>query len=100
MAKIHHLTAVALLALPALFASTPSWACACCGTWKVTGVASNDVLNIRSGPGVSYAKIGSIPPDTACVWKSAGCSGNWCRVSYAGVEGWANTRYLTYFAKP
>jgi len=30
--------------------------------WRVTGVAANDVLNMRSGPGTQYAIIGSLGP--------------------------------------
>lgn len=75
---------------------TPASACACCGTWQVTNVASYDVLNMRAGPNVSYSKVGAIPSGTACVIKTGGCVGNWCRVSYAEMTGWVNTKYLRY----
>ncbi|SFP96306.1 SH3 domain-containing protein [Tranquillimonas alkanivorans] len=31
--------------------------------WRVTGVAREDVLNIRMGPGTEYPVIGALPPD-------------------------------------
>ncbi len=76
--------------------TTPSFACACCGTWKVVRVAENDVLNIRTGPSVRYRKIGAIPSGSGCVIKSNKCRRNWCRISYADQTGWVNVRYLSY----
>ena len=77
-------------------AGTPALACACCGTWQVTNVASDDVLNMRAGPNVSYAKVGEIPAGSGCVIKSGGCVANWCRVNYAEMTGWVNVKYLRY----
>jgi len=71
-------------------------ACACCGTHQVTGVAQYDVLNMRAGPGVRYSKVGSIPAGSGCVLKSRNCRRSWCKVSFAGQEGWVNARYLRY----
>lgn len=76
--------------------SAPVSACACCDTWKVVRVASNDVLNIRSGPGTRFAKVGAIPSGSGCVVKTGRCRGNWCRVSYIKQKGWVSTRYLEY----
>ncbi|MBU2581592.1 MAG: SH3 domain-containing protein [Alphaproteobacteria bacterium] len=87
----------AILAAGALSsAPTPAAACACCGTWQVTNVAAEDVLNMRAGPSASYAKVGEIPSGTACVIKTGGCVANWCRVSYADMTGWVNVKYLRY----
>lgn len=77
-------------------ATTPAFACACCGTWQVTDVAADDVLNMRAGPNASYAKVGEIPSGSACVIKTGGCVVNWCRVSYADMSGWVNVKYLRY----
>ncbi len=42
-------------AIAFLFAATPLWATADGPDfWQVTGVASNDVLNMRMGPGADY----------------------------------------------
>jgi len=61
----------------------------------VVGVASWDVLWIRSGPSTRYDRVGSIPFNgcgVAVNWSA--CRGSWCRVHYRGVSGWAHTRYL------
>jgi len=59
----------------------------------VTDVAYNDVLNIRAWPSARSRIVGFIPPDGRGVilirWK-----GNWGRISYEGVEGWAHMNYL------
>jgi len=82
---------MAILLAAALNFSTPRPAQAAC----VVDVASWDVLWIRSGPSTRYQKVGSIPYNgcgVRVVWND--CSGNWYRVSYRGVWGWAHTRYL------
>ena len=73
-----------------------AFACACCGTYQVTGVAQHDALNMRAGPSVRYSKVGSIPAGSGCVLKSRNCRRSWCQVSFAGINGWVNTRYLRY----
>ncbi len=78
----------------------PALACACCGTWKVVNVAAHDSLNVRTGPGVGYSKIGAIPSGSACVLKSSECKGKWCRVAYGELIGWVNTGYLRFFNSP
>jgi len=84
--------------------------------FKVHGVASNDVLNMRSKSNPSSKKVGEIPPGADCV-KNFGCKGGltisefmdlskkeqaviqrkrprWCQVEYRGVKGWVSARYL------
>lgn len=82
--------------------------------FKVTGVASDDVLNIREKPSASADKIGEIPADGTGI-RNLGCGGGltfgewqgatqaeraaaarkrWCRVSYRGIEGWVAGRFL------
>ena len=82
--------------------------------FKVNGVASNDVLNIRKGPSASADKIGEIPADGTGI-RNLGCEGGltfgewqratqaeraaaarkrWCRISYRDVEGWVADRFL------
>ncbi|MDP2620708.1 MAG: SH3 domain-containing protein [Hyphomicrobiales bacterium] len=49
-------------------------------------------LNLRTGPGASYARITVIPGGG---WVDLiGRSGNWCDVSWAGYRGWVACRYL------
>ncbi len=98
MTKLFITTGVSLFVLIA--SAAPSFACACCGTWQVTKVASDDVLNIRSGPGVKNKIVGVIPSGSACVIKTGKCYKNWCRISYAGQKGWVSNRYLRYFKSP
>lgn len=82
--------------------------------FAVTGVAADDVLNIRDAPSAGGGKIGAIPPDGRHI-RNLGCQGapsfaeweqmsepqrrqashrRWCRVGYAGIEGWVAGRYL------
>ena len=84
--------------------------------YKVTGVASNDVLNIRSKANPNAKKVGEIPAVANCV-KNLGCKGGltmseftvlskkeqaailkkrprWCQVEYQGIKGWVSARYL------
>ena len=51
-------------------------------------------LNLRAGPGPQYQVIGLIPSDSSV--DVAGCldAANWCRVTFAGTEGWASGDYL------
>lgn len=82
--------------------------------FRVTGVAADDVLNIRSRDSASSDKIGSIPHDGDGI-QNLGCTGGlsyaewseateaeraaaarnrWCRISYDGIEGWVAGRFL------
>jgi hypothetical protein len=84
--------------------------------FRVTGVAEDDVLNMRAEPDPQAKKIGEIPPDGTCV-RNLGCRGGltfqeftelsekqkaqrlkenprWCKVEYRGVEGWVAGHYL------
>lgn len=73
--------------------------------WKVTGVASDDRLNIRSSPSPSSALVASVP--TGTVLRNLGCreaaSARWCRVGSLaddGVDGWVNARFLRESGPP
>lgn len=94
------LFAALVLAVASMAGSSPASACACCGTYQVVGVAPDDVLNIRSGPGSKYRKIGEIPPNSGCVIKTGKCRSKWCEVDYAEMHGWVHTRYLRFMATP
>ncbi len=63
-------------------------------TYRVRGVASWDRLNIRSGPSARRAIVGSIPATGSGVHCLGPCQGNWCRVSWRGIVGWTNMRFL------
>jgi uncharacterized protein YgiM (DUF1202 family) len=70
--------------------------------WRVHGVHSWDVLNVRNGPGVSYHRVDALPHNARqvqvvnCVniQTSRGYA-NWCLVNWQGYQrGWVNSRYL------
>jgi uncharacterized protein YraI len=75
------------------------------GCLIVTNVAANDALNMRAGPGASYAVVDVLPPgnhgiihlDGPCVPKSVSPRSRWCKVShYNGdkvTKGWIKRRY-------
>ena len=96
---------ILLVAVPALMVgiftiSGQALACACCNTYKVVHVASWDVLNIRTGPGAAYKKIGAIPADDACIIKTGHKHGKWHEISYAGITGWVHSHYLKFMTSP
>ncbi|MEZ5839985.1 MAG: hypothetical protein R3D02_06025 [Hyphomicrobiales bacterium] len=102
-------TMIAIVPLPALAeADGPD-------AYRVTGVARNDVLNIRSGPSARFDIVGTIPHDGRGLRNLAECTPKpaidtlatmspkalkalrqrtWCRIAYGGVTGWVAARYL------
>jgi hypothetical protein len=68
------------------------------GRFAVVRVASNDVLNVRSGPGVAYPIVDTIPYHGLDVEVHAGArevKGRWwVPVQYEDVTGWVNSNYL------
>lgn len=64
---------------------------------KVDGLASGQVLWIRSGPGLGFKRIGFLP-STARHIRNFGCrqvaTGTWCEVRYRRARGWASRRFL------
>jgi hypothetical protein len=88
--------------------------------WSVTGVSSDDVLNIRDVPSADSRSLGGIPPHAHGV-RNLGCRRNqlslerwmnmsqsdrqdaqmlWCRVEYRGLQGWVAGRFLKADAAP
>jgi uncharacterized protein YraI len=49
-------------------------------------------LNVRTGPGASYAKVGTLPVGFRV--DVAGCQPGWCRIHGGGVSGWVSSGYL------
>lgn len=68
--------------------------------WRVTGVAADDVLNVRSGPGTQNGIIGTLAPDDTNVrltgWGTTQADGNewWGVLLEDGSEGWVNNAFL------
>ncbi len=75
-------------------------ACACCGTYSVSGVATWDTLNVRSGPGTGYAITQKLASDEGCITKTGERQGNWVRINAGGGSGRVNQKYLQYFQGP
>jgi hypothetical protein len=72
------------------------------GPYAVVNVSVSDVLNIRSGAGVSYSIIGYYPPDATDVMRtgpSVSADGAvWVEVRRNdGLTGWVNSNYLTEY---
>ena len=61
--------------------------------YRVTGVASDDVLNVRIAPDAGSEIVGSLRPGASPV-EVVEVRGNWARVSEIDISGWASLRYL------
>ncbi len=61
--------------------------------YRVSGVAYNDVLNIRLWPSPRSRIVGFIPPNGEDV-QLIRRKGNWGLIYYNGGEGWSHMRYL------
>jgi hypothetical protein len=75
------------------------------GPYAVILVAPSDVLNIRSGPGVSNTVIGSFASTTTNIMRtgpSSTADGDlWVQIQDpAGGTGWVNASFLTEYATP
>ena len=63
-------------------------------SFRVAGVASHDVLNVRDGPSADYTITGAILPDAGGVRIVGQCLSAWCPISHRGITGWVNSIYL------
>lgn len=61
--------------------------------YAVTGVAANDVLNIRARPDAGAPILGALAPDADGV-EVLGRSGNWALVNTGEGTGYASLRFL------
>lgn len=57
---------------------------------------SSDNLNVRTGPGSSYAKATSAIPKGTEIGITEVSSNGWGKTVYRGVEGWVALNYCTY----
>lgn len=74
------------------------------GYYSLVDVASNDTLNLRTGPGKSkygdeYGVVAELPYNATGVYVSdcevkSGYKYRWCAVQWQNVSGWAYGRYL------
>jgi uncharacterized membrane protein len=67
--------------------------------FRVQGVASDDVLNIRSNPDSGSLLLGTIPAGASSVEgigaPTVAGSARWQRVRHGGTIGWVNARFLS-----
>lgn len=63
-------------------------------SFRVYGVADNDVLNVRNGPSEGHAVVGNIPPSASSVRMVGGCIALWCEIQFRSTRGWVNRYYL------
>ena len=57
-------------------------------------VTDGNNLNMRSGPGTDYDKIGQVPASTSVTALGANEDGSWVVVNYNGTYGWLKTEFL------
>ena len=55
------------------------------------GIASS-TANVRSGPGLGYAVVGSLKPGEYVVVSS--CGANWCKIRRVGTDGYVSRALL------
>ncbi|WP_353339784.1 SH3 domain-containing protein [Pelagimonas sp. KU-00592-HH] len=55
-------------------------------------VVTGNSVNIRTGPGTTFSRIGQLNRGTAVEFIRA--SGNWMFIRFPGGEGWMSSRYL------
>jgi photosystem II stability/assembly factor-like uncharacterized protein len=72
------------------------------GPYAVVNVSPSDVLNIRSGAGVSQPIVGYYPPDASDVMRTGPTTNadgaTWVEVRrHDGLTGWVNSYYLTEY---
>lgn len=80
-----------LLATLALLGGLATVAPALAATAHTTGN-----VNVRSGPGTGYARLGTLTAGTRVDLR--GCEDNWCNVRGAGLNGWVSANFLTNYA--
>jgi serine protease Do len=65
-------------------------------TFRVAGVASWDAVKLRTGPGIQFPIVVTIPPDGSGVATDScksivGYSRKWCRANWRGYQGWVSS---------
>ena len=103
-AKKTALTALAVVALSTTI-STQASAKGAAGNYvveiphRVVGVAYNDVLNMRSGPGRDHRIVNVLyPRDNGIRIRYCSKWVNWCKVQSGHKIGWVNMRFLGGYA--
>ncbi|WP_323764284.1 COG3650 family protein [Marinovum sp.] len=82
--------------LASLLACAAGTALAEPGYFRVTGVASDDTLNVRAEPDAGSADIGDLAHDQSAVEVlDTDASGDWGRITWEESHGWVAMRFLT-----
>lgn len=68
--------------------------------YRVVGVRSNDVLNLRERPDFNARIVGVLAPTASGIVDLGQRYGDWVRVGHQNVQGWANQRFLTVVQPP
>lgn len=55
-------------------------------------------LNVRTGPGTQYDRIGTLPADSGV--DVIDCEQGWCLVRGRGLRGWVSSNYLARGEEP
>jgi len=63
-------------------------------SYRVWGVETGDVLNVRRGPSEVHPQIAGIPPTGRRVEITGRCQADWCPIRYGKIKGWVNSYYL------
>ena len=68
------------------------------GSTNQTGKVKASSLNVRSGPGTGYSRIGSLANGATVT--ILGSSGNWYQINYNGRTGYVSKDYVTVTSSP
>jgi hypothetical protein len=79
---------------PAIATAYASSSTVVLASFRVAGVAQNDMLNVRSGPSEDYAPVGGLPPEVRGVKIVGPCQQDWCPIRHGRVTGWVNRYFL------
>lgn len=63
------------------------------GGGSVSGIANDDTLFVRSGPGTTFPKVGELAFNANGV-SISNCANRWCMVQYGCIRGYASQKYL------
>ena len=62
---------------------------------ETTGVVTSSTLNVRSGPGTSYAKVGTLAKGASIQVLKSFSSGSWHKILYNGTEAFVHADYIS-----
>ena len=57
-------------------------------------IAEDSRLNVRGGPGVSFAIVGKLDPGDTVQVLGVSDDGSWYQIRAGGIEGWASAEFI------